>query len=477
MPRLTVTLKQHTPMIHFQVKDERKATLRATELKPKLDRFLTEYAFGWKEGQYQKYLIGDKSKYKKNKEGEGLSPAFNYKVRVENVKNNHPDEIGRNPLFFGNMGSDPDERKKFVTADTLDLTFFCFPEQKEIIDIIEEHIESFFASNNFGTRQNKGFGSFYPLEIKQDGEPVKSCTFDIEKIHADTKIYSFTTGNKPKLYEDIHLFYSLLRSGIHKVNKFKKTTFYCKSLLYKYITEKPNNIENDKKRIKEYYFISVDIYNQIQKSHESHWVKEKIKNDYQLHSWVKLNKQGEEEKKEVYVLNNKVKNQDFQQIKKVLEKYNSSENILTRDLLGLSSNQSWFSYNRSTITKEHKPRNGQESKIDRFPSPIMFKPILSKIKIKTKTTFKTEIGYRVYFWGKQIPTRMLDEIFIIKKDEKAPVEFVTPKIFDICGFLQSAVDSKIEEIVPKEFHNDEGRIFETLTRIMDNINGTKYLHK
>lgn len=38
-PILSFTLRQHTPHIHFQDTDPR-ATLRATEIKPKLDRFL-----------------------------------------------------------------------------------------------------------------------------------------------------------------------------------------------------------------------------------------------------------------------------------------------------------------------------------------------------------------------------------------------------------------------------------------------------
>ncbi|HEC99336.1 MAG TPA: hypothetical protein ENN18_03005 [Proteobacteria bacterium] len=36
---LIIKLKQHTPIIHFQ-HDQKGATLRATELKPKLDRYI-----------------------------------------------------------------------------------------------------------------------------------------------------------------------------------------------------------------------------------------------------------------------------------------------------------------------------------------------------------------------------------------------------------------------------------------------------
>jgi hypothetical protein len=41
MYKLKFTLKQHTPLIHFQ-HDQAGATLRATEVKPKLDQFIIE---------------------------------------------------------------------------------------------------------------------------------------------------------------------------------------------------------------------------------------------------------------------------------------------------------------------------------------------------------------------------------------------------------------------------------------------------
>jgi len=56
--KLTFKLKQHTPIIHFQ-HDQHGTTLRATEIKPKLDRFLNENAFGeiLNFDKYNKYFI------------------------------------------------------------------------------------------------------------------------------------------------------------------------------------------------------------------------------------------------------------------------------------------------------------------------------------------------------------------------------------------------------------------------------------
>ena len=73
--KVEFTLKQHTPIIHFQ-SDQVGATLRATELKPKFDRFLINYVFKNDKKQYQEYLI-DKDKN-----------ALNYKVKISNHSTN-----------------------------------------------------------------------------------------------------------------------------------------------------------------------------------------------------------------------------------------------------------------------------------------------------------------------------------------------------------------------------------------------------
>jgi len=65
--KVEFTLKQHTPMIHFQA-DQSGATLRATELKPKLDRFLIERVFG--STTPPEHLI------------QGQGSALNYKVSI-----------------------------------------------------------------------------------------------------------------------------------------------------------------------------------------------------------------------------------------------------------------------------------------------------------------------------------------------------------------------------------------------------------
>lgn len=57
MYKIEFKLKQHTPLIHFQ-HDQHGATLRASELKPKLDKFLIR-----KLGLTEDKMIDGKKKY------------------------------------------------------------------------------------------------------------------------------------------------------------------------------------------------------------------------------------------------------------------------------------------------------------------------------------------------------------------------------------------------------------------------------
>ena len=79
--KLEFTLRQHTPMIHFQ-SDQAGATLRATELKPKLDRYLIEKTFHNNYEECKQYLVGYTNKnenaLRKKYEEEGFR-ALDYK--------------------------------------------------------------------------------------------------------------------------------------------------------------------------------------------------------------------------------------------------------------------------------------------------------------------------------------------------------------------------------------------------------------
>ena len=87
MYKLEIKLKQHTPLIHFQY-DQEGATLRASEVKPKLDKFILT-RLGKEHG-----YAADKA-YDAGKEiakqygwlvGKGDHPALDYKVSIESSK-------------------------------------------------------------------------------------------------------------------------------------------------------------------------------------------------------------------------------------------------------------------------------------------------------------------------------------------------------------------------------------------------------
>lgn len=217
----TFKLKQHTPIIHFQ-SDQKGATLRATELKPKFDRFLIENVFKNELNTYKDFLISGKEK------------ALDYKVTISQDISMSSDISDRNALFFGNMGDGKDKKFK-VNTQAVKLVLFSYSEN--LTALLREHFESFLANTNFGTRQSKGFGSFY-LSKPFDKKLVKHT------------VYSFTSSVNG-WQEDIKHFYSFLRAGINTAN-FRG--IYAKAVIFSYAKSK--GITWDKKAIKKRYMKS-----------------------------------------------------------------------------------------------------------------------------------------------------------------------------------------------------------------------------
>lgn len=82
--KVEFTLKQHTPMIHFQ-SEQRGATLRATELKPKFDRFITEKLKLVNPALYKEFqeIIEDKNIFPIKEKNEELKKGSNiYKITL-----------------------------------------------------------------------------------------------------------------------------------------------------------------------------------------------------------------------------------------------------------------------------------------------------------------------------------------------------------------------------------------------------------
>lgn len=379
MNRLVVTLKQHTPLIHFQHYQDG-AVLRATELKPKLDRYIIKECFKDNFDEYKKFLIG----YKEGADISNLKDrtALDYKVKIFNVKNRvvrdieikYNDEKGKPkikpfPLFFGNMNvNDEYKKKKFVFCDSLDIEFFSFNEN--LINKIIEILPSFFMHNNFGMRQSKGFGSFF---INENGEYVlngETKKYTNRQIaNAKHLKYKFTVKNTENynnrfqisiyknLFEKIERFYKSLRSGLTKFDKQGN------------IVTIPPCIQ--------LYAVSKKIQ----------WEKDTIKQTYGSNN---------------YNINN------------------NYEKLLMKDLFGLSTFENWRQQ-RWKITKE----DCSEDKITRFKSPILFKPLMNK-----------DGSFDVYFEAKEIDKRFLNRKFKIKCNGSGNLTLKTPKQFDFDDFFK-----------------------------------------
>ena len=215
------TLKQHAPIIHFQ-SDQSGATLRATELKPKFDRFLLD--------------IVEDLPYKTNANGH---KSLDYKVKIINKQNTistpkayvnnkkETDKTAYQSPYFA------DAHKSILAQNNIEIEFFSF--DSKIRDAISKYIDMFFIYENFGTRQNKGFGSFLRTDIKDN---------EIQDILSKHQNPVFSLGNYNNFqdaFKKIDTFYKKLKMGINKP--------YKKSLLFEYMCN-TYNIGWEKKFIK-----------------------------------------------------------------------------------------------------------------------------------------------------------------------------------------------------------------------------------
>ena len=97
---LEFKLKQHTPLIHFQA-DDPDATLRATEVKPKLDAFLIE-KLTLKHCKQNSWLVGN-----------GEHPALDFKMHITICERGSEETRKGFPVII------PPEKKKSIKDNFL----------------------------------------------------------------------------------------------------------------------------------------------------------------------------------------------------------------------------------------------------------------------------------------------------------------------------------------------------------------------
>lgn len=354
-------LVQHTPLIHFQ-HSEPHACLRATEVKPKLDRFLIEQLekddrFG--DGRWKKWFVGD-----------GSQQSFDYMMRItpnseqvdrtQSIENgieraiaraeHRPPNAGLHEIhknYFGNMASGNNIqdtvqaiqetfKESLFYKDGLTLTIRCFI--PELLTLIDEHIRGFFMMHNFGTRQRKGFGSF---TVDISTEPNAPKGFDLVRKYCPNAYYCKLDDNvsADALLDAVWVLSAFLKSGFNRGEGN-----YVRGFVFRYFQREENPLANDKAFVKQQ--VLRNVYNEATRGEHLHSYGNNVRYRY------------------------------------------------VRGLLGTNENSRFCLNPRSQIRREHTVHNiyiHSAEGVERLPSPLLFKPI----------------GKLVFI----LPQKMPDEIF------------------------------------------------------------------
>lgn len=228
--RLEIMLHQYTPLLHFQG-DEEGACLRASEVKPKLDKFVLNYLEQQEVSVPKSWILkSPENNQKEDSEGTIHYPALRYKMRFEKCGEidlkvlKHP----IHPLYFGKLGKGNENKvKNIFYPDGIKMTVLttvqellpkkvCFPDGRllqSMRDVLDALIPTFFELHCFGTRSNKGFGSFgvhqtISADILNKLKP-KCCQAIIELAPSDGYSSFYQQLN------DIYVLSAMLKGGIN----------------------------------------------------------------------------------------------------------------------------------------------------------------------------------------------------------------------------------------------------------------------
>ena len=409
MYKLEVKLKQHTPLIHFQ-HDQEGATLRASELKPKLDRFImtnlgeSRSSFDEKDNKCCESVLKEIQKKEPKRTElssyeagivyakcrgwiiEGQEAALSYKMKIDNDKNKSVksislpvfpkeknEEIKFNTtnfaLLLSNMGGkhSKDDLKNFSFYRDIMLIISSFDE--DLLRCITENVEDFFLLNNFGNRHNKGFGSFTVIslnEISTSKELLALAKIPYLEFENEGKFKINRITNKEerrKVSHDDLEFYEQI---------FNVVDYYWKRLKsgINYVTwyegKKPNKV----KKIDKTRYCKSFLFRYLRSNTDYTWEKRFVKEKFY----------------------------DLSQIATPVPYF-------ARAILGL---QDKFTYTQPTYSKypyKQKDAKGDEisisqkgldKTIERIASPIYFKPVIFENTVKVFILIKDGHVKKIY---------------------------------------------------------------------------------
>lgn len=355
-------LVQHTPLIHFQ-HSEPHACLRATEVKPKLDRFLIEQLekddrFG--DGRWKKWFVGDGSQQsfdyimRITPNSEQVDRTQSIERAIARAEHRPPNaslhEIHKN--YFGNMASGNNIqdtiretfKESLFYKDGLTLTIRCFI--PELLTLIDEHIRGFFMMHNFGTRQRKGFGSF---TVDISTKPNEPKGFDLVGKYCPNAYYCKLDNdvNADALLDAVWVISAFLRSGFNRGEGN-----YVRGFVFRYFQREKNPLANDKAFVKQQ--VLHNVYNEATRGEHLHPYGNNVRYRY------------------------------------------------VRGLLGTNEN-SRFCRAPNAHTPVYDIYTHSAEGIERFPSPLLFKPI----------------GKFVFILPQKMPDKIFgSEFYILKKKQE-----------------------------------------------------------
>ena len=387
MKKIVVQLVQDTPMWHFQGAFD-DCCLRATEVKPKLDRFLLAKLDNGELSVNDRALTSRDdapSTWWANED----KTSLNYKMRIsaesrEIIKSQVPDLDGRTrqqktdrngmpvyknlyPVYFARVGADETGDMELVLMRGIRVELMVSDDS--LAECIGPIIPAFFASHSFGARQDKGFGCFRVSGAGSTGKlSGASYSFIVPACNNSEDKY-------PSLFQHINYFHKVIRSGVNERGCYVKSMMYHYAKSKEDVWDKPviRTAFNFKNTLYRFICGEVDLYKLNDKDHR------KVTNRDGSNRPVRGNL-----------------SEEYERHRELMGKKN-----LFRDALGLSTSQDWIFYGNKVKTSLH----GNEREEVRFKSPVDYRPVPT-----------TDGGFIVYIIIHELPDELRQAKFDISCD-------------------------------------------------------------
>lgn len=388
-----ISLKQHTPIIHFQ-SCQKGATLRATELKPKLDKFIISEMKTIDEDLFTEYedVINEN-----NFPLKGNAVPAKYQMRIS-ADDNHGQKIFKFATYIKESEKEKLKLKGIcpvspapyfgdslaVQHNKIKLSLFGF--NSNLTELIKKAMQYVLVYNNFGTRQGKGFGVFLPEDMTED-------VFKKILLKKYPKYWVANGGQKP--FDKINKTYQLLKSGVNH-------NTYDKSKLFEYMCGQ--NIRGKNIR----------------------WEKRKIKKELEAHYNDLFT-----------ILKHKT---SVHRIDDCDPKFGPNfEYRYIRAMLGLAEHNE-YAVNDNDISKIQIRIKDSKDKIKRYKSPILFKVFNNKIYLLPNPVNSIMYG-REFTFNIRLKYKDKDKDKE-NKDKGELFKIKTPDKFDLTDFLSEKLSKE-----------------------------------